>query len=131
MFVATEHSAAHWVKSLSFCTGPILVPAFQWPDIVSGLQAHFHNGLWYVRVTLKEHMLRKVAITALNSYIYRDTDHASYFLNKELCNTLFKKSSFQWGLIYFGRTRDEYDKMGCDLEAVHLEPECAACLFSA
>jgi hypothetical protein len=21
--------------------------------------------------------------------------------------------------------------MGCDLEAVHLEPECAACLFSA
>ena len=90
MFVATEHSAAHWVKSLSFCTGPVLVPAFQWPDIVSGLQAHFHEGLWYVRVTLKEHMLKKQAITALNPHIYRDTDHVSYFSNTALQNAVKK-----------------------------------------
>ena len=133
MFVATDKSAADWVKSLSFCTGPLLAPAFQWADeIVSGLQAHLHEGLWYVRVTLKRNMLETQAMKALAPHFYKgETDHGSYFSNKELCNKLFKKSSFQWGKIYFGRTRGDYDAVGCDLEAVHLEVACADLLFPA
>jgi len=94
MFVATAvKSAADWVESLSFCTGPLLAPAVQWPE-----------------------------------HVPMD---ATFFSDKELSRNLFKKSSFMWGKIFFGRTRAEYDDMECDLEAEHLEPECAARLFTA
>ena len=76
-------------------------------------------------------MLKTQAMTAFALHTYKEeVDHVAYFSNEEVVNKLFKKTSFVWGKIFFGREREDYDAMGCDLEAVHFEPECAARLFS-